>query len=94
MALFTIVIQDDSDEIAIDQIVASNAKKAVVQWAKALDLKKWPGIGDKIKASLIQDLEDKGNSCVVVSERKNMWCTGTLTKGKHFLFHIVKTDEN
>lgn len=94
MPLFTIIIQDDSDDILIDQIVATSAKKAVVQWAKTLDIKKWPGIGNKIKASLIRDLEDKDNSCVVVNERTNMWCTGTLTKGKYFLFHIVKTEKN
>jgi hypothetical protein len=91
MALFTIVIEDETEDIAIEQIVALTPKDAVIKCVSELDIDEYPGVGKKTKEALIKAIVDEANSCVKVRERKNLWCTSALAKGKLFIFNIIKT---
>jgi hypothetical protein len=91
MPLYSIIIQDDGEDVLIPQVTARGPKDAVIKWAQNMNLKEWPGIGPKVQQLLIEELKE--NTCVKVNERINMWCTGAYPKGKFFSFYILKTEE-
>ena len=94
MTLFTIIIQDESEDIAMEQVLALDPKEALISWAKNININAWPGIGVKIKELIISNLTDKNNACIAVENKKNVWCTSTLIRGKLFIFDIIKTAED
>lgn len=91
MALFSVVIENDKGDIAIEQFNAVCPDDAVKKCVASLKSSDWPGIGQKSIELLLQDLDQDDGLCVPVKGYVNMWCTSCLACGKFFAFHVIKT---
>ncbi|MDH3973303.1 MAG: hypothetical protein OEV42_03390 [Deltaproteobacteria bacterium] len=90
MSLFTLHI-DYNGQSTIVQVKASTARTAAIKWAENINIKDWNGIGEKAKSELVEELKDKENSCVLIEDTVNVWCSSALVRNRLFLINIVKT---
>ena len=93
MPLYTFVA-DYAGGTFISQVKARNPKFAVLTWAQNLDVGAIPGLGDKSREKLLQDLrrDAKVESLYVpLNGLTNVWCVTALVRGKLMLIHFVET---
>ncbi len=91
MSLFTLFITHGSESI-VSQIRASTPRQSAERWVESIRAGDFSGVGRVTKNGLIEDIKDSQNPVVKVDGTSEVHCLAALSRGKLFMFHIVKTN--
>jgi hypothetical protein len=90
MSLYTFILEYAGGTY-ISQVNASSPKSACVKWAQMVDVSLVSGLGDKGKASLIEQMKDE---CLIpIDGILNTWCASALIRGELALINFVQTED-
>jgi hypothetical protein len=90
MPLYTFIL-DYKGGTYLSQISSGSPITAFVKGAKSLQAANVTGLGNKGKASLIEQM--KTNEITPITGLTNVWCKTALISGRIALVNVIQTDQ-